>query len=90
MSNPDVIKAYVAAFNHGDIDGIGRLFSPDADIFGVLARGGLDQAIPIWEQLVHCFKMNLQVEAMVWFASSKEERFPVPSEEYLQQVSLMR
>jgi hypothetical protein len=36
--NRDVITAYVDAFNRGDIDGVCRLFSPDAEIFGVLAR----------------------------------------------------
>jgi ketosteroid isomerase-like protein len=57
--NRAVINAYVEAFNRGDIDGVCRQFSSDAEIFGVLARGGLDQAIPIWEQLVGCFKMGI-------------------------------
>jgi hypothetical protein len=47
--NRVVITAYVDAFNRGDIEGVGRLFPPDAEIFGVLARGGLVKAIPIWE-----------------------------------------
>jgi hypothetical protein len=56
--NRSVITAYVEAFNRGDIDGVSRLFSPEAEIFGVLARGGLDKAVPIWEQLIRCFRMN--------------------------------
>ena len=50
--------------------------SPDAEIFGVLARGGLDKAIPIWEQLIRCcFRMNLRVEAMVAEGDSVAVRF---------------
>jgi steroid delta-isomerase-like uncharacterized protein len=63
--NRIVITAYVDAFNRGDIEEVSRLFAPDAEIFGVLARGGLDKAIPIWEQLIRCFRINLCVEAMV-------------------------
>ena len=36
--NRVVITAYVDAFNRGDIEGVCRLFAPDAEIFGVLAR----------------------------------------------------
>jgi hypothetical protein len=42
--NRAVITAYVDAFNRGDLEEVCRLFSPDAEIYGVLARGGLDQA----------------------------------------------
>ena len=73
--NRAIINAYVDAFNRGDIDGVCQHFSPDAEIFGVLARGGLDQAVPIWEQLVRCFKMNLQVEAMVAEGDAVAVRF---------------
>jgi predicted ester cyclase len=63
--NRAVITAYFDAFNRGDIDGVCRLFSPDAENFGVLARGGLHKARPIWEELLGCFRMNSRVEAMV-------------------------
>ena len=73
--NRDVITAYVGAFNRGDIDGVCRLFPPDAEIFGVLARGGLDKATPIWEELIRCFKMNSRVEAMVAEGDTVAVRF---------------
>jgi steroid delta-isomerase-like uncharacterized protein len=73
--NRDVITAYFDAFNRGDIDGVCGLFSPDAEIFGILARGGLDKATPMWEELVRCFKMNSHVEAMVAEGDTVAVRF---------------
>src|SRR5258708_2771071 len=73
--NRAVIIAYIDAFNRGDINGVCLLFSPDAEIFGVLARGGLDKARPIWEELFRCFRMNLRVEAMVAEGDSVAVRF---------------
>jgi hypothetical protein len=57
--NRAVVTAYFDAFNRGDIDEVCGLFSPDA------ARGGLDKARPIWEELFRCFRMSSRVEAMV-------------------------
>ncbi len=59
-----VITAYVEAFNAGDLERLCGLFTPDAEIFGVLGKGGLQQAKPIWGQLMASFKMQLQVDAM--------------------------
>lgn len=59
-----LVQDYVAAFNRGDVDAVCRCFAPDAVVFGVLGWGDLTKARPIWEQLVTCFQMNLQVEAM--------------------------
>src|ERR1700760_959344 len=73
--NRAVIIAYVDAFNRGDVNEVRRLFSADAEIFGVLGRGGLDKAIPIWEQLVRCFKINFRVEAMVAEGDTVAVRF---------------
>jgi steroid delta-isomerase-like uncharacterized protein len=68
MSTPDnkaVVLDYVNAFNRGDVDGLCRPFAPDALVYGVLGWGGMDKVRPIWEQLITCFKMNLQVEMMI-------------------------
>jgi steroid delta-isomerase-like uncharacterized protein len=68
MSTPDnkaVIFDYVHAFNRGDLDGLCRLFAPDALVDGVLGWGRMDKVRPVWEQLITCFKMNLQVEMMI-------------------------
>ncbi len=60
-----VVRDYVAAFNRGDVEGVCRCFAPEAVIYGVLGWGNLDKARPVWEQLVTCFQMNLQIESMV-------------------------
>ena len=60
-----VIKAYAEAFNRGDLDGLCGLFTPDAQIFGVLGFGGLDKARPIWSQLITCFKIQLHIQAAI-------------------------
>jgi steroid delta-isomerase-like uncharacterized protein len=63
--NKAVVLDYVNAFNQGDLEGVCRQFAPDAQIYGVLGFGGLDKARPIWEQLITCFTMKLQVEMMI-------------------------
>lgn len=64
-TNKSVVTRYAEAFNRGDVDAVCSLFAPDAQIFGVLGWGGLDVAQPIWDQLVSCFGMQLNIEAMV-------------------------
>jgi predicted ester cyclase len=63
--NRSLVRAYAAAFNRGDVEAGCRCFAPDAVVCGVLGWGGLDKARPIWEQLVTCFRMNLQIESLV-------------------------
>jgi len=68
MSEPDnkaVILECVNAFNRGDLDGVCRQFAQDALVYGVLGWGGMDEVRPVWEQLITCSKMNLQVEMMI-------------------------
>ena len=60
-----VVQKYVAAFNNGDVEGVCRCFAPDAVVYGVLGWGTIEKARPIWEQLVSCFEMKLQIDAMV-------------------------
>jgi predicted ester cyclase len=63
--NRALVEAYVAAFNRGDVAAVCRCFAPGAVVHGVLGWGGLDQARPIWEQLVRCFQMQLQIDSLV-------------------------
>jgi steroid delta-isomerase-like uncharacterized protein len=63
-SNKSLVRAYVDAFNRGDIDAVCRCFGPDAVVFGVLGWGDLTKVRPIWEQLASAFQMNLQIDAM--------------------------
>ena len=60
-----LVLDYVAAFNRGNVDGVCRAFAPDAVVYGVLGWGDLSKARPIWEQLVRCFQMYLQVESTI-------------------------
>jgi steroid delta-isomerase-like uncharacterized protein len=66
---PDAMKSlvheYVAAFNRGDVEAVCRCFAPGAVVYGVLGWGDLAKARPIWQQLLTCFQMNLQVDSMV-------------------------
>jgi steroid delta-isomerase-like uncharacterized protein len=65
QQNKAVVLAYVDAFNRGDLDGLCRLFAPDAQVWGVLGFGGLDVVRPVWKDLIECLQMKLRVEAMV-------------------------
>lgn len=60
-----IVLDYVEAFNRGDLESVCRTFAPEAMIFGVLGWGGLEKAKPIWRELIECFAINLQVEAMI-------------------------
>ena len=66
MSSPkDVVRAYVDAFNRGDLEALCGLFTPDAQIWGVLGWGTLEQARPVWKDLIECLAMNLQIDAII-------------------------
>ena len=63
--NKRVVLAYVDAFNRGDLDDLRALFAPDAEIQGVLGKGLMEKVMPVWEQLVRGYGMELTVESMV-------------------------
>jgi len=63
--NKDVVLAYVDAFNRGDLDALCKLFTPDALVWGVLGWGEIDKVRPIWQDLIECLRMQLQVDAIV-------------------------
>lgn len=62
--NKRVVLEYVEAFNRGDTEALRRLFTDDALVYGVLGWGGLDAAIPIWEEIHAAFALNMEVEAL--------------------------
>ncbi|MET3651859.1 ester cyclase [Dyella japonica] len=62
--NKRVVMSYVDAFNRGDLDAVCAMFAPDALIYGALGWGGLDTARPLWEQLMRCFQLSLEVDAL--------------------------
>jgi len=64
-THKQIVQAYVDAFNHGDLDALVALFAPDAVVHGVLGAGGLDVVRPIWQDLMRCFAVNLEVQDLV-------------------------
>ncbi len=63
-SNKQIVRQYVEAFNRGDTATLRQLFTPDAVVHGVLGWGGLDEVVPVWEELHEAFAIHLTVEAI--------------------------
>ena len=63
--NKSIVRAYVEAFNRGDLEGLRALFREDAEIQGVLGRGVVDKVMPIWRQLVEGYTMHLEIEEII-------------------------
>lgn len=57
-----MVTKYVDAFNRGDLNGLRSLFAEDAEIQGVLGKGLMDKVLPIWQQLIEGYGMQLTVE----------------------------
>lgn len=64
-ANKQVVLQYVEAFNQCDLATLQELFTPDAQIQGVLGWGALDVAMPIWRELHQAFALQLTVEEMI-------------------------
>lgn len=63
--NKQVVREYVDAFNRGDLEGLKELFTPGAVIQGVLRKGGMDEILPIWGELIEGLGIQLEVEELV-------------------------
>jgi len=63
--NKRVVMTYVDAFNRGDLDGVCAMFAPDALILGGFGWGGIERARPVWDALMRCFQMSLEMDAVV-------------------------
>jgi len=70
-----LILAYVNAFNRGDLDALCALFAPDALIWGVLGFGRIDQVRSIWQDLIECLQIQLQVDSLICEGNSVAVRF---------------
>jgi steroid delta-isomerase-like uncharacterized protein len=64
-ANKKIVRDYVEAFNRGDIDALTQLFAPDALVYGVLGWGGLNQVVPIWQEIKAAFAIQLQIESII-------------------------
>ncbi len=60
--NKLTVLKYVDAFNRGDLKSLRALFSDEAEIQGVLGKGLMDKVIPIWQQLIEGYGIQLQVD----------------------------
>lgn len=65
VANKKIVLDYVEAFNRADIEALRQLFTPDALVYGVLGWGGLDEVVPIWQEIQAAFGIKLEVEAII-------------------------
>jgi steroid delta-isomerase-like uncharacterized protein len=63
--NTQVVRAYIEAFNRGDIEALRALFTPDALVYGVLGWGGLSDVAPVWHDLHTAFGIHLTAEQVI-------------------------
>lgn len=61
-ANKQTVDDYVKAFNAGNFERLRGLFTPDAQIFGVVGWGDVEAAEPVWRQLHDGLAATLQVE----------------------------
>src|SRR5579863_5046777 len=71
----EIVLAYVDAFNRGDVDAVCPLFTLDAQVWGVLGWGTIEQARPIWKDLMESFQIQLTVNAIIAEGSSVAVRY---------------
>jgi steroid delta-isomerase-like uncharacterized protein len=64
-TNKQVVRAYVEAFNKGDMPALRAIFAADALVYGVLGWGKMEQVIPVWQELHTAFNIQLEVESML-------------------------
>lgn len=63
--NKRVVLGYVDAFNRGDLDAVCATFAADALIYGAAGWVGMDAARLLWSELMRCFQVSLEVDAVV-------------------------
>ncbi len=63
--NKATVRAYADAFSRGDFEAVKALCIPDVVISGVLGQGGLDVAMPVWNELHRAFEIQLEIQDMV-------------------------
>lgn len=62
MTLETLVRAYVEAFNAGDWRLLREdLFTPDAQVAGVLGHGGWDIVLPVWTELHEGLSMRLEI-----------------------------
>lgn len=64
-ANKQIVLNYVEAMNAGDFERLASLFAADAIIHGVVGKGAVDFAMPVWKDLHAALQMHLAVEEMI-------------------------
>lgn len=60
-----VVRAYVEAFNRGDLAALKSLLADEAEIQGVMGKGVFEKIEPVWRQLIEGYGMQLSVQSLV-------------------------
>lgn len=60
-----VVRAYVAAFNRGDLAALQALLAPGAQIQVVRGAGVFERVAPVWRQLIEGYGMQLSLEELI-------------------------
>jgi steroid delta-isomerase-like uncharacterized protein len=60
-----IVRAYVDAFNRGDLAALRSLFADDAQIQGVNGHALVDRALGVWRQLIEGYGMQLKIEELI-------------------------
>jgi steroid delta-isomerase-like uncharacterized protein len=60
-----VVRAYVEAFNRGDLNALKELLAANAEIQGVMGKGIFAKIEPLWRQLIEGYGMQLSIQSLV-------------------------
>lgn len=63
-ANEAAVLAYVDAFNRGDMEAMGAIFTEDATVQGVLGSVPLAAALGVWQELHDGLQCRLEVAAL--------------------------
>lgn len=73
--NKQIVLNYVETMNAGNFERLASLFAPDATIHGVVGKGAVDFAMPVWKDLHSALQMHLAVEEMIEAGDAVVVRF---------------
>ncbi len=63
-AHKQLVRSYAEAFNAGDFERLLPLFTPSAQIWGVLGHGSPEAVLPIWRELHEGMNMRLEIQAL--------------------------
>ena len=60
-----IVRAYVEAFNRGDLYALKSLLADDAEVQGVMGKGTFEKVGPLWRQLIEGYGMQPSIQSLV-------------------------